>query len=134
MPVRYDKLVRDRIPEIIQAQGYHPVTRILDDANYQAALLAKLAEETREAEEASAAELPDELADIVELVQALAASVGMSRAQRRAQIITGPGGRSFQEAVRGACHRRRAIGRTYVGADADQATCTMKETGKLGCP
>jgi hypothetical protein len=29
MPVRYDKLVRDRIPEIIQAQGQHPVTRIL---------------------------------------------------------------------------------------------------------
>jgi hypothetical protein len=39
MPVRYDKLVRDRIPEIIQAQGQHPVTRILDNASYQEALL-----------------------------------------------------------------------------------------------
>ena len=43
MPVRYDKLVRDRIPEIIQAQGQHLVTRILDNASYQEALLAKLA-------------------------------------------------------------------------------------------
>jgi predicted house-cleaning noncanonical NTP pyrophosphatase (MazG superfamily) len=105
MPVRYDKLVRDTIPEIIQAQGYHPVTRILDDASYQAALLAKLAEETREAEEASAAELPAELADIVEVIQALAASVGMSPAQllaRAAEKRTRRGGfekRIFLESV-----------------------------------
>jgi predicted house-cleaning noncanonical NTP pyrophosphatase (MazG superfamily) len=75
MPVRYDKLVRDRIPEIIQAQGQHPVTRILDNASYQEALLAKLAEETREAQEAAAEDLPDELADIVEVIQALATAV-----------------------------------------------------------
>jgi predicted house-cleaning noncanonical NTP pyrophosphatase (MazG superfamily) len=81
MPVRYDKLVRDRIPEIIQAQGQHPVTRILDNASYQEALLAKLAEETREAQEAAAGDLPDELADIVEVIQALATAVGMSWVQ-----------------------------------------------------
>jgi predicted house-cleaning noncanonical NTP pyrophosphatase (MazG superfamily) len=81
MPVRYDKLVRDRIPEIIQAQGHHPVTRILDDASYQAALWAKLAEEVREAQDASAEELPGELADIVEVIQALAAIAGKSSAQ-----------------------------------------------------
>ena len=81
MPVRYDKLVRDRIPEIIQAQGQHPVTRILDNASYQEALLAKLAEETREAQEAAAEDLPDELADIVEVIQALATAVGMSWVQ-----------------------------------------------------
>jgi predicted house-cleaning noncanonical NTP pyrophosphatase (MazG superfamily) len=78
MPVRYNKLVRDRIPEIIQAQGQHPVTRILDNASYQEALLAKLAEETREAQEAAAEDLRDELADIVEVIRALATAVGMS--------------------------------------------------------
>jgi predicted house-cleaning noncanonical NTP pyrophosphatase (MazG superfamily) len=81
MPVRYDKLVRDRIPEIIQAQGQHPITRILDNASYQEALLAKLAEETREAQEAAAEDLPDELADIVEVIQALTTAVGMSCVQ-----------------------------------------------------
>jgi predicted house-cleaning noncanonical NTP pyrophosphatase (MazG superfamily) len=81
MPVRYDKLVRDRIPEIIQAQGQHPITRILDNASYQEALLAKLAEETREAQEAAAEDLSDELADIVEVIQALTTAVGMSWVQ-----------------------------------------------------
>ena len=43
MPVPYRKLVRDRIPEIIQADGRHPVTRVLDEASYRRALLGKLA-------------------------------------------------------------------------------------------
>ena len=81
MTVRYDKLVRDRIPEIIESQGHHPVARVLDDASYQVALLAKLAEETREAQEASTEQLPYELADILEVIQALTAAVGMSWAQ-----------------------------------------------------
>jgi predicted house-cleaning noncanonical NTP pyrophosphatase (MazG superfamily) len=78
MPVRYDKLVRDRIPEIIQSHGHHPVTRVLDDATYQVALLAKLAEETREAQEAATEDLPAELADVLEVIRALAAAVGVS--------------------------------------------------------
>jgi hypothetical protein len=45
MPVVYRKLVRDRIPEIIQSEGRHPVTRVLDDGSYRRALLAKLATE-----------------------------------------------------------------------------------------
>jgi len=76
MPLRYDKLVRDRIPEIIQSQGHHPVTRVLDDVSYQAALLAKLAEETREAQEAAPEDLPAELADILEVIQSLVAGIG----------------------------------------------------------
>jgi len=54
MPVPYRKLVRDRIPEIIAAEGRHPVTRILDQADYRQALLDKLAEEAAEAAHASA--------------------------------------------------------------------------------
>lgn len=49
MAVPCRKLVRDRIPEIIQAGGRHPVTRVLDEAGYRQALLAKLAEEAAEA-------------------------------------------------------------------------------------
>jgi predicted house-cleaning noncanonical NTP pyrophosphatase (MazG superfamily) len=78
MPVRYGKLVRDRIPEIIQAHGHPGVTRVLDDATYQVALLAKLAEETCEAQEAATEDLPAELADILEVIRALAAAMGMS--------------------------------------------------------
>lgn len=47
MRVPHSKLVRDRIPEIIQAAGGHPVIRVLDDTSYRAALLAKLVEEAQ---------------------------------------------------------------------------------------
>jgi len=48
---------------------------------YQVAPLAKLAEEAREEQEAPAEQPPDELADILEVIQALTAAVGMSWAQ-----------------------------------------------------
>ncbi|MGD0246388.1 MAG: nucleoside triphosphate pyrophosphohydrolase [Streptosporangiaceae bacterium] len=50
MRVAHHKLVRDQIPEIIAAAGRQPVTRVLDQAGYQAALRAKLIEEAREAD------------------------------------------------------------------------------------
>jgi predicted house-cleaning noncanonical NTP pyrophosphatase (MazG superfamily) len=81
MPVPCRKLVRDRIPELIQADGRHPVTRVLDDAAYRAALLAKLVEEAREASDAVPAGLPGELADVLEVLRALTATAGMSWAQ-----------------------------------------------------
>jgi predicted house-cleaning noncanonical NTP pyrophosphatase (MazG superfamily) len=64
MRVTYNKLIRDRIPEIIEADGLHTVTRILGDADYRPALLAKLVEEARKAEDAAADELAGELADV----------------------------------------------------------------------
>ena len=78
MPVPYRKLVRDRIPEIIQAEGRHPATRVLDDAGYREALLAKLVEEAREANHAAADDLPGELADVLEVLRALTMTAGMS--------------------------------------------------------
>jgi predicted house-cleaning noncanonical NTP pyrophosphatase (MazG superfamily) len=72
MQVVYDKLVRDRIPDIIRSAGQHPVTRVLDPASYRAALLAKLTEEAAEAEQAPAGQLAAELADVLEVLHALA--------------------------------------------------------------
>jgi predicted house-cleaning noncanonical NTP pyrophosphatase (MazG superfamily) len=78
MPVPYRKLVRDKIPEIIQAGGGHPVTRVLDQAGYRQALVGRLAEEAAEAAQASTEDLPGELADVLEVLRALAAATGMS--------------------------------------------------------
>ena len=72
------KLVRDRIPEMIRAAGRHPVTRVLDEAGYQQALLDKGIEEATEAASASTASLPWELADVLEVLRALTAAAGMS--------------------------------------------------------
>ncbi|HLB66504.1 MAG TPA: nucleoside triphosphate pyrophosphohydrolase [Candidatus Saccharimonadales bacterium] len=62
------KLIRDKIPEIIKADGRKPVTRILDDKEYLSELIEKLKEETEELE----ADLTmEELADIQEVLFAI---------------------------------------------------------------
>jgi len=71
----YNKLVRDKIPELITAQGDTPVTRILDDAEYARALNLKLQEEVAEYLDGFCAE---ELADVLEVVHAIIESKGMS--------------------------------------------------------
>lgn len=78
MPVVYRKLVRDRIPEVIQSEGRRPVTRVLDEASYRQALLAKLMEEAQEASHANAEDLPGEMADVLEVLRALTVATGMS--------------------------------------------------------
>jgi predicted house-cleaning noncanonical NTP pyrophosphatase (MazG superfamily) len=72
MKVSYNKLVRDRIPEIIRSGGEKPVARVFGADEYKAALLAKLAEEAQEVREAPAEELAAELADVLEVLQAIA--------------------------------------------------------------
>ncbi len=64
----YNKLVRDKIPEIIRANGEVPKTRILDEQEYILELIKKLKEETAEFEADHSIE---ELADIREVVIAL---------------------------------------------------------------
>jgi predicted house-cleaning noncanonical NTP pyrophosphatase (MazG superfamily) len=78
MRVDYNKLVRDRIPEIIGSRGDRAVTRVLDEADYRDALLAKLMEEAQEAIGAGVEELPAELADVLEVLRALAKALSMS--------------------------------------------------------
>ena len=77
MRVTYHKIVRDQIPAIIAADGGQPVTRVLDHAGYEAALRAKLLEEAHEAQAAPDGQLASELADVLEVLQALAAAHGM---------------------------------------------------------
>ncbi|MBE6917421.1 MAG: phosphoribosyl-ATP pyrophosphohydrolase [Ruminococcaceae bacterium] len=73
---RFDKLVRDKIPQIIEASGKTPIIRILDREEYLVCLEKKLDEEVREFHESKASE---ELADILEVVYALADAYGCSR-------------------------------------------------------
>lgn len=64
----HNKLVRDKIPQIIEANGEHALTRILEDDEYKAELIKKLGEECAEFTENPSAE---ELADVREVVNAL---------------------------------------------------------------
>lgn len=73
--VVYGKLVRNRIPEIIAGEGFVPETRVLDQDAYLEELNRKLTEET--AEYLQSGEL-EELADILEVVEALCKAKGFS--------------------------------------------------------
>lgn len=73
----YNKLVRDRIPEIIVGNGGEPFTRILDDVEYKSELEKKLNEEYQEVLGATESnDRIEELADMVEIIDALAALEG----------------------------------------------------------
>ena len=75
----YRKLVRDRIPEIVRADGGTPTVKTLDDAAFESALRVKLVEEAQEAVAApDEPEIKKELADIYEVVQALCRLHGFS--------------------------------------------------------
>lgn len=76
--IRYDKLVRDRIPEIVSAGGLVPVTRTLGEHEYVAALRAKVVEEAAELADASDEELVEELADLQEVCDALSVALRIS--------------------------------------------------------
>ncbi|MEV6235185.1 nucleoside triphosphate pyrophosphohydrolase [Lentzea sp. NPDC051838] len=69
------KLVRDRIPEIIRANGEEPVTEIADAERYHELLRDKLSEEVAEFLESGEVE---ELADVLEVLHALARAAGVT--------------------------------------------------------
>ena len=71
--ITYNKLVRDRIPEIIEATGKTCAVETLSDGDYIRALDAKLDEELAEYHRDQNIE---ELADLLEVIRAAAAARG----------------------------------------------------------
>jgi len=67
----YNKLVRDKIPDIINKKGAKPVIRVADDDEYVYALKHKILEEARELKEAKGENRElEEIIDIMEAVNA----------------------------------------------------------------
>lgn len=73
------KLVRDRIPEIIMAEGRHPTTRTLAEDEYSAALIEKLSEEVAELRTAPPDGRLEEAADVLEVLLAFLALTGLTQ-------------------------------------------------------
>ena len=71
----YNKLVRDKIPENIEADGKFCKTRILSDEEYITSLEAKLNEEVAEYQ---ADKNLEEMADVLEVLQAICIARGYS--------------------------------------------------------
>jgi predicted house-cleaning noncanonical NTP pyrophosphatase (MazG superfamily) len=70
----YNKLVRDRIPEVMDAAGKAYTLRELREDEYVAQLIAKLHEEASEVSE-SGGDI-EELADTLEVIRALCVAKG----------------------------------------------------------
>ncbi len=73
MVIKYNKLVRDKIPEIIEKDGKTCSTTILSDEDYISMLNAKLDEELKEYHSDDNLE---ELADLMEVIYAIAKAKG----------------------------------------------------------
>ncbi|MGW2077122.1 pyrophosphohydrolase domain-containing protein [Streptomyces sp. NPDC001939] len=78
---QHSKLVRDRIPQIIREDGAEPVTYVAGPEEYRNRLRDKLGEEVAEFLEADDSKAPEELADVLEVVHALAADLGVDAGQ-----------------------------------------------------
>ncbi len=72
---KYNKLIRDKIPEIIENGGKKAVIEVLDNENFRKYLNIKLDEELKEYQEDESVE---ELADLIEVVYALLELKGIS--------------------------------------------------------
>ena len=93
MPTKtYHKLVRERIPEIIESDGKICVCETLSDEDYISLLDQKLDEELAEYQESKSLE---ELADLLEVIQAVVKARGWTveeLEQVRAEKATKRGG------------------------------------------
>jgi len=65
---KYNKLVRDKIPELLDSKGISYEKRIATPEEYKTELIKKLAEEMEEFLQAKNSE---ELADVLEVIEAL---------------------------------------------------------------
>lgn len=76
----YNKLIRDKIPEIIRADKAEPSVRKLEKEEYKQALRKKVVEEAKELlEEAKTKEeVLEEAADVYEVIRSLAKAYGVS--------------------------------------------------------
>lgn len=95
MRTEYNKLVRDRIPEILLEAGLNFEITTLAETEYRQAVRKKILEEAQEVAESDPEHLLTELADLYEAIDALVVSYGLDReaiAKKQKQRLAERGG------------------------------------------
>jgi len=70
--VFHRKLIRDKIPQVIESVGDKYEIRFMDEKEYEKELKKKLVEEAKELNEAPKEKLLNEMADVLELLKSIA--------------------------------------------------------------
>jgi predicted house-cleaning noncanonical NTP pyrophosphatase (MazG superfamily) len=84
----YNKLIRDKIPEIIEKDNAIPKVSVLDDEKFAVALKEKLIEEAKELLDAKTQEeILNELSDILQLVESIATNINLTIAEIEKQKL-----------------------------------------------
>jgi predicted house-cleaning noncanonical NTP pyrophosphatase (MazG superfamily) len=80
--VKYNKLIRDKIPEIIRKAGWIPTIRVLKKSELLGAIKKKVSEEARELMQAKDKEgIIDEIIDIQELLDVLSLEIKLTKTE-----------------------------------------------------
>jgi len=83
---KYNKLIRDRILEIIKAAGEKPYWRVLGKKEYTKEIKKKILEEAKELTGAKKKEeIINEIVDIQELIDALSSELGLTKSEIQKQ-------------------------------------------------
>jgi len=85
MEIEHKKLIRDRIPQIIEESGLQYQTDLLTEEKYRCALFAKLIEEAQEVATAPPESLVAELADLYEVIDTILEVYQLTEAEVRQQ-------------------------------------------------
>lgn len=80
--VKYNKLIRDRIPKIIKEAGWSPTIRTLKKSEFLSAIKKKVLEEAGELIKAKDKKgVVDEIIDIQELLDVLSSEIKLEKAE-----------------------------------------------------
>jgi len=80
--IKYNKLIRDRIPEIIKEAGWKPTVKTLNKKEFLSALKKKAIEEANELDRAkNKKDIINEMSDIQELLDVLAEEIKATRTE-----------------------------------------------------
>ncbi|MDO8899960.1 MAG: nucleoside triphosphate pyrophosphohydrolase [Phenylobacterium sp.] len=137
MRFRVEKLIRDGLPQMMRDQGLTVFCHPLEDADFLAALKAKLVEEAQEAARAAPADLLEELADVSEVMGALIAAAGLSAEAVEAARLAkrrqrgGFDGRIYNRAVEGDAG---SPGVAYYLARPDQYPLIAEDSAPCDMP
>jgi len=78
--VKYNKLIRDRIPEIIKKAGWKPTVRVLNKREFLNAIKKKIFEEAKELVQSKDKKgITNEIVDIQELLDVLGAEIKLTK-------------------------------------------------------